>query len=80
MKKRSDVIIAETLGWDFRDVQEHRYQKYVNPIVYALGNRYFAVHKTKPKHSDVSNVEWIEYKDQFGARDTDRKIWVCDAT
>ena len=80
MKKRSDVIIAESLGWDFRDVQNNRYQKYVNPIVYSLGNRYFAVHKSKPGHSDVSNVEWTEYNDQFGARDTNRKIWVCDAT
>lgn len=74
--KRADMIIAETLGWDYKDVQECRYQKYVNPAVYSIGDLYFAVHKSQPKHTDVG-VEWVKHTDQFGARDTDRIIWSC---
>lgn len=79
MAKRADCIIAETLGWDYKDVQECRYQRYMNPAVYSIGDKYFAAHKTKPKHSDIGG-EWTEHTDQFGARGTDRKIWVCTST
>jgi hypothetical protein len=78
MKKRADQILAETLGWDWKEVQETRYQKYTRPAVYAIGDRYFAVHTSKPQHSDVGG-QWCEHTDQFGARGTDRKVWVCDA-
>lgn len=73
--KRADRIIAETLGWDVSEIKDYRYQRYVNPVVYAIGDQYFAAHKIKPKH-DVGQ-EWVEHTDQFGARDTDRKVWVC---
>ncbi len=75
--KRADYIIADSLGWDIKEVQECRYQKYTNPAVYSIGEYYFAVSKTQPKHKDVGE-NWVEYKDQFGARNTDKKIWVCN--
>jgi hypothetical protein len=78
MAKRADMIIAETFGWDYKEVQECRYQRYVSSNVYSIGDRYFAVSKTKPKHSDVGD-EWVEHTDQFGARNTDKKIWVCNS-
>ncbi len=78
MNKRADHIIAETFGWDYLDVKEYRYQRYTNPAVYSIGDRYFAVHKSKPKHEDVGGP-WREHHDQFGARGTDRIVWVCDA-
>lgn len=78
MSKRADMVIGETIGWDYKEVQEYRYQRYANPAVYAIGERYFAVHSSKPRHRDVGG-EWREYEDQFGARNTNRKIWVCDA-
>lgn len=76
MAKRADIILAETLGWDYKDVQECRYQRYVSPAVYSMGDRYFAVHPSKPKHE--VGEPWSRHTDQFGARGTDRVIWVCD--
>jgi hypothetical protein len=77
--KRATTIIAETLGWDVKEVSEYRYQRYTNPAVYSIGDFYLAVHPTKPKHNDVGG-EWREHTDQFGARDTMTTIWICDAT
>ncbi len=76
--KRANEVIAETLGWDIKDVSECRYQKYSSPAVYSIGDRYFAAHPSKPKHVDVGG-EWREHSDQFGARGTNQKVWVCDA-
>jgi len=76
--KRANTVIAETLGWDIKDVIECRYQKYSSPAVYSIGDRYFAAHPSKPKHKDVGG-EWREHDDQFGARGTKNKVWVCDA-
>lgn len=73
--KRADTIIAESLAWDRSDVC--RYQMYTNPTVYVCGHLYFAVHATKPRHSDVGK-EWKPYSDQFGARGTNRIIWVTE--
>ncbi len=74
--KRANVVIAETIGWDVKEVTECRYQKYTSPAVYSIGDFYMAAHPTKPKHDDVGR-EWVEYKDQFGARGTSMKVWVC---
>ena len=70
------MILGATLCWDYKDVQDCRYQRYVNPAVYSIGDRYFAVHSSKPKH-DVGQ-EWVEHTDQAFARNG-RKIWVCQA-
>lgn len=74
--KRANEILAETLGWDVREVSDYRYQKYTDPVVYSIGDRYFAVHATKPKHE--VGKEWVMHTDQFGARGTPRSIWVCE--
>jgi hypothetical protein len=74
--KRASTVIAETLGWDTREMVDCRYQRYTAPAVYSIGERYFAAYPTKPRHSDVG-TEWIEHSDQFGARATNMKIWVC---
>jgi hypothetical protein len=76
--KTAPMILAESFGWDYREVSEYRYQRYTNPNVYSIGDRYFAVHHSKPKHSDIG-TEWVEYDDQFGARGTGRTIWVCNS-
>lgn len=76
--KRANEIIGEVIGWDLKEVSEYRYQKYTSPSVYSIGNRYFAVHKNKPKH-EVGG-EWKEHTDQWPCKDTDRKVWVCEMT
>ena len=76
MAKRANTVIAESLGWDVKDVSECRYQRFVSPAVYSIGDRYFAAHTARPKH-DVGG-EWREHTDQFGARGTSMIIWVCD--
>ena len=75
--KRASEVIAETIGYDVKEMSEYRYQRYTRPAVYSIGDRYFAAHPTKPKHNDVGG-EWREHSDQFGARGTDSKVWVCD--
>jgi hypothetical protein len=77
MAKRPATVIAETLGWDINEVLEYGYQRTASPRVYAIGQRYFAAHPTKPRH-DVGG-EWREHTDQFGARGTKMKVWVADA-
>lgn len=77
MAKSAAEVIAETLGWDVAEVRDYRYQRYVNPAVYAIGERYFAAHVSKPRH-DVGGA-WEAHSDQFGARGTARVIWVCKA-
>lgn len=75
---RANYIIAASFGWDSRDVSEYRYQRYTSPSVYAIGDRYFAVSKTKPKHKDVGG-EWMKHTDQFWAEKNGTTIWVCGA-
>ena len=77
MPKQAAHIIAESLGWDVADVRECRYQRYAIPAVYAIDDRYFAAHAGKPRHS--VGGEWREHTDQFGARGTPRRVWVCDS-
>jgi hypothetical protein len=80
--KQAHTIIAETLGWDSRELLEYRYQRYASPAVYAIGDRYYAVHRSKPKH-EVGG-EWRANVDQWAAMrsanadGTPRTIWVCD--
>lgn len=78
MKTAADMI-AETLGWDVSELRQCRYQRYTSPMVYAIGNRYFAASRGKPRHTDVSESPWCEHSDQFGARNSALKIWVCAA-
>lgn len=49
--------------------------------MYAIGDGYFATSKTKPTASDCDEMEydWIEYSDQFFARDAGTVIWVANA-
>jgi hypothetical protein len=77
--KQTSHMLAETLGWDIADLRECRYQRYTLPKVYSIGDRYFAVHTSKPKHDDVGGY-WELHTDQFGVRGTDYKIWVSQAT
>jgi hypothetical protein len=76
--KRAATVIAETLGWDVSDMSEQRYQRYTAPAVYAIGNQYFAAYHTKPRHKDIG-TDWVEHTDQFGARGTNMKVWVCNS-
>lgn len=73
--KHAKTMIAESLNWDVKEVSECRYQKYVNPAVYSIGERYFAASISKPKH-DVG-TDWFLYDDQFGVRNSNMKIWFC---
>jgi len=70
-------ILAATLGWDIGEVSECRYQRYAAPAVYSIGNQYFAVNKTKPKHDDVGG-EWQPHTDQFWAEPDGTTVWVCE--
>ena len=76
MAKRAAEVIAETLGWDVKEMSDYRYQRYTSPAVYSIGERYFAAHPTKPKHE--VGQDWREHTDQFGARNTNQIIWVCN--
>jgi len=72
---QANEILAATLGWDVREVSEYRYQRYTAPNVYSIGDRYFAVHSSKPKHQ--VGQEWTIYNDQAFATGN-RKIWVAN--
>lgn len=74
--KRADIILGETFGCDYKEIQDCRYQRYANPNVYSMGDKYYAVHRNKPNHE--VGEEWRENVDQYGARETGRKIWVCN--
>lgn len=74
--KHAATMIAESLNLDVTDIRKSRYQRYANPSVYSVGDRYFAASFSKPKH-EVGR-EWKPYKDQFGARGTNTTIWVCE--
>lgn len=73
---RANHIIAATFYTDAASISEYRYQRYVSPIVYALGEQYFAVSKTKPKH-DVAG-EWLRHTDQFWAAKANTVLWYCE--
>ena len=77
--KRSNTILAETFGWDVSEVSECRYQRYTSPSVYSIGDRYFSVSKTKPKHGDVGNA-WVKHTDQWAAERSNTIVWVCSAS
>jgi len=74
--KHAATMIAESLKLDATDIRESRYQRYANPSVYSVGDRYFAASFSKPKHE--VGQEWTPYSDQFGARGTNTTIWVCE--
>jgi hypothetical protein len=74
----ASAILASTLGWDIREVPEYRYQRYTAPAVYLVGDCYFAVYKTKPKHSDVG-ADWHPHPDQFWADRAGTTVWVSQA-
>ena len=77
-RKQAATVVAETIGWDVADVRECQYQpsRYSSPSVFAIGDRYFAVHSAKPRH-DLGG-EWREHDDQFFAKGTQRKVWVAE--
>ena len=77
-KKHAATVVAETIGWDVAEVRECQYKpsRLSSPSVFAIGDRYFAVHPTKPLH-DVGG-EWREHDDQFFTRGTQRKVWVSE--
>lgn len=76
--KRASEVIAETFGFDINEMKEYEYQKYISPKVYSIGDNYYAVHKTKPKHKDVGG-EWIINKDQFFAQKENTILWKCSS-
>jgi len=79
-KRQAATVVAETIGWDVSEVREYQYQpsRLSSPAVFAIGDRYFAVHPTKPRH-DLGG-EWREHDDQFFTRGTERKVWVLEAS
>lgn len=74
---RANEILAATFGWDVREMRECRYQNFTSPAIYSIGDQYFAVYDKPPKHQ--VGKAWSEYRDQFFAAPTGRKIWVCKA-
>lgn len=71
----SREIIASTFGWDVSEVSDYRYQRYSAPSVYAVGDKYYAVSKTKPKHKVAG--DWKEHGDQFFAGSSKTALWYC---
>jgi hypothetical protein len=74
--KQASTIIAESIGMDARDIREYRYQRYSGPAVYAIGEKYYAASRVRPRHK--VGGEWRASPDQFGARGTELRVWVCD--
>ena len=77
MAKPASHIIATTFNIDAHSVTEYRYQRYANPAVYAIGDRYFAVCSRKPNHA--VGGEWVAHNDQFFAEPAGTTLWVCNA-
>lgn len=70
------MIIAETLGWDIRELSEYRYQPgRTKQSLYAIGQQYFAVSPKLPKDKDYA---WMLHADQFSASKQNTKLWVAD--
>ena len=75
MPKRSSTIIAETFGWDASEVAECAYQptRIRSPLVYTVGDDYYACSQAKPKH--VVGLPWELHPDQFWAGHAHTKMW-----
>ena len=64
MTRRSQAEkIVDLLSTDIQDVKDGRYQEYVRPHVYVMGNDYYAAWPTKPKHEDFN---WVELRNFRG--------------
>lgn len=75
-KKRVNTreIIADTLGLFYNDVSDYRYQSTkTKQAVYAVGNGYYIVSKSKPK--DDMGGDWELYPDQFAAERAGTYLW-----
>jgi len=70
------AIIAGAFSTDIESIRDYRYQRYVAPMVYSIGDCYFAAYRTKPRH-DVGG-EWRKHADQFWAEKSGTTLWVCD--
>ena len=70
-------VLAGTFSCDTNDIKEYRYQsgKTTRPI-YAIGSKYFAIGKTKPK--DDMGGEWKQNKDQFFAKKSGTILWISE--
>lgn len=74
---RSDYIIAATFSTDAESVREAVYQPTrTRRLVYAIGDRYYAVSKTVP--TDAVGTPWRRHSDQFFAERAGTVLWVCD--
>ena len=71
------AIMASTLGMDYSELPEYRYQptRYSSPAVYCCGNNYYAISYKKPKHK--VGGEWEMHIDQLWAKHHNTVAWVC---
>lgn len=71
-------ILAESLGFDRRELAEYRYQSTrYTPAVYAVGDEYFTQSAKEPVH--VEGISWQKYRDQFWAERAGTCVWVGTA-
>ena len=72
------AIIAGTIGFDAADIKDYRYQyRHTGKLaIYAVGQEYFTVSKTKP---DWSGLKWEPCKDQFWAEQAGTTVWQAAA-
>lgn len=74
-------IIAWTFGSDIADVRDCAYQptRYRAPNVYTVGNDYYAVHASKPRHGKDVGMVWkaAPESQQWAAQKVGKTLWVA---
>lgn len=66
-------VIATTLGMDYDELKEYRYQPgHTNRAIYAVGDYYYTTGKRKPK----DDYAWQEHRDQFWAKQKNTILWI----
>lgn len=67
-------LLAATFGMDVAEIRDYRYQpgKYKKAI-YAIGNDYFCVSRTKPKEPE--GIIWSKHNDQFFTEPKNTVLW-----
>lgn len=78
MALKSISLIAHSLGMDIADLRDYRYHYGLTRIpLYAVGNEWFCVKRTKPTPKDLHDMEleWEPYPDQGRAKDQGTIVW-----
>jgi hypothetical protein len=73
------AVIAATFSWDGETMREYRYQPgRTKRAIYAIGDCYYAVGKTKP--TDDVGSEWRTHPDQTFAKKAGTVLWYADVS